>query len=428
MDEQSDIKTGMPGGESLLGGDRWLNRNVLGMGLTSLLSDAGHEMATAILAGFLKVLGAPAYALGVIDGVADGVLSFVKLAAGWWSDRLGHRKGIATAGYLLTGCAKALFALAGSWPVVLLGRVLGWFGRGIRSPLRDAMLAESVPPQDLGKAFGFHRAGDTVGAIVGPLLGASLLALFLPYAAGDPSRPFRLVFLLTLLPGLGSALVFAWMVRERPRPSNEKTRLWASVRALPGSFRWWLVGVGVFGMGDFSHTLLILAAMELLTPTYGAMQAAQLGALLYALRNVLYALASYPIGALSDRVGRRTVLAAGYALAVLVMLGFAALFMLGVVRLWILAIFFALAGVFIAVEDALEGTLTAELVPELTLRGTAYGVLGAVNGIGDLFSSVIVGWLWFQFGFTSGFLFAAGVMATGLLLLCLIRTPLRQGG
>jgi MFS family permease len=149
---------------------------------------------------------------------------------------------------------------------------------------------------------------------------------------------------------------------------------------------------------------------------------------LYALRNVLYALASYPIGALSDRVGRRKVLAAGYALAVLVMLGFAVLFMLGVVRLWILAIFFALAGVFIAVEDALEGTLTAELVPELTLRGTAYGVLGAVNGIGDLFSSVIVGWLWFQFGFTSGFLFAAGVMATGLLLLCLIRTPLRQGG
>jgi sugar phosphate permease len=183
--------------------DGWLNRSVLGMGLTSFLSDAGHEMATAVLAAFLAVLGVPVYALGVIEGVADALSSFVKLGAGWWSDRLGHRKAIATTGYALTGVAKALFALAVGWPLVLVGRSLAWFGRGIRGPLRDAMLAESVAAKDRGKAFGFHRAGDTLGAVVGPLIAAWLLTLLAPVAVADPSTPYRIIFLLTLFPGLG---------------------------------------------------------------------------------------------------------------------------------------------------------------------------------------------------------------------------------
>ena len=149
----------------------WLNRNVLGMGLTSLLCDAGHEMATAVLAGFLAVIGAPVYSLGIIEGMADALSSFVKLGAGWWSDRLGHRKAITTAGYALTGSAFLLFALAASWPLVLVGRVVAWFGRGIRGPSRNAMLAESVAPADRGKAFGFHRAADTLGAIHRPVGG-----------------------------------------------------------------------------------------------------------------------------------------------------------------------------------------------------------------------------------------------------------------
>ncbi len=132
----------------------WLNRNVFGMGLTSLLCDAGHEMATAVLAGFLTVIGAPVFSLGIIEGVADAMSSFVKLGAGWWSDRIGHRKAIATAGYALTGGAFVLFAVAVSWPLVLVGRIIAWFGRGIRGPLRDVMLAESVVPGDRGKAFG----------------------------------------------------------------------------------------------------------------------------------------------------------------------------------------------------------------------------------------------------------------------------------
>ena len=210
---------------------RWLNRNVFGMGLTSLLCDAGHEMATAVLAGFLTVIGAPVYSLGIIEGTADALSSFVKLGAGWWSDRLGHRKAITTAGYALTGGAFVLFAVAASWPLVLVGRVVAWFGRGIRGPLRNAMLAESIAPADRGKAFGFHRACDTLGAIIGPLVAAGLMFLLQPYSTENPSTPFRIVFLLTLVPGLGSPLVFALMVKEKRRPANHEIKFWTSIRA-----------------------------------------------------------------------------------------------------------------------------------------------------------------------------------------------------
>lgn len=398
----------------------WLNRNVVGMGLTSLLSDAGHEMATAVLAGFLAVIGAPVYALGIIEGVSDALSSFVKLGAGWWSDRLGHRKAITTAGYALTGAAKALFAAAASWPLVLVGRMAAWFGRGIRGPLRDAMLAESVAPGDRGKAFGFHRASDTLGAIIGPLVAAGLLFLLQPYARAHPSMPFRIIFLLTLVPGLGAAVAFALMVREKRRPANHGIKFWASVRALPPDFRRFLAGVGVFGAGDFSPTLLILAATQLLTGSYTAVSAAQIAALLYALRNVLYTAASYPVGALSDRFGRLALLMLGYLLGAAVMVGFVVAFLTSTSSILWLSALFSLAGVYIAVEDALEGALTADLVPEESIRGTAYGVMGTVNGLGDFLSSAMVGLLW-SASPVWGFTYAAVAMLLGSLLLARVR-------
>lgn len=398
----------------------WLNRAVLGMGLTSFLADAGYETVSAVLPGFLTALGAPAAALGAIEGVADAVSSFVKLGAGWWTDRLGRRKPLVAAGYALSGAAGAVFAAATLWPVVLLGRTAAWFGRGIRGPGRDALLAESVPAADRGKAFGFHRAGDTLGAIAGPLLGAALLAVLRPHAGTDPAGPFRTLFLLTLIPGLGSALAFAVLVRERHRAPQPGRKLWASVAALPAPFRRYLLGIGVFGMGDFAPTLLVLAATTLLTPTYGVHGAAEVGALLYALRNGLYALASYPAGALSDRFGRRGLLAGGIALGGLVTLGFAALFAGGSASLPLLLLLFALAGVFVGIQDALEGAEAADLVPDPGLRGTAFGVLGMVNGIGDLFSSVQLGLLW-QVSPALGFAYAAVLMLAGAALLARVR-------
>lgn len=391
-------------------GSRWLNRNVVGMGFTSLLSDAGHEMATVVLPGFLTVLGVPAAALGAIEGIADATSSFVKLGAGWLSDRLGHRKTITVGGYFLTGSAKALFAFASGWPLILVGRVLGWFGRGIRGPLRDAMLAESVAVEARGKAFGFHRAGDTLGAIIGPLIAVGLLAYLGPRAA-NPSAPFRTIFLLTLIPGLASAVAFATMVREtRRKPSPVK--FWAALGRLPRSFRVFLVGVGIFGMGDFAHTLMILAATQLLTPVHGLARAAQVAGLFYVAHNVFYAATSYPVGALSDRWGRRGLLAMGYLAGALTAIGFLAAFHWRLASGFYLGTLFALGGTYIAVQDALEGALTADLVAE-DLRGTAYGVTGTVNGVGDLVASAMVGGLWTLFSPELAFACAAALMLAG---------------
>lgn len=388
------------------------------MGLTSLLSDAGHEMATAVLPGFLAVLGVSAAALGAIEGIADATSSFVKLGAGWISDRLGHRKPITVGGYFLTGAAKALFVFAYGWPLVLVGRVLGWFGRGIRGPLRDAMLADSVPNEARGKAFGFHRAGDTLGAVIGPLLAVGLLAYFQP-RAGDPSSPFRTVFLLTLIPGLGSGLAFALLVRETRR-SPSSVKFVATVKKLPQVFRRLLLGVGLFGTGNFSHTLMILAAIQLLTPQHGLAHAAQIAGLLYVGHNAFYAGASYPVGALSDRWGRRGLLALGYVVASLTALGFLAAFRWGITSPGLLAGLFALGGTALAFEDALEGALTADLV-ESEIRGTAYGVLGTVNGVGDLVASVMVGGLWTAYSPVAAFACAAGLMLLGAAVIYRVR-------
>jgi MFS family permease len=395
---------------------KWLNRNVLGMGLTSLLSDLGHESATAVLPAFLRTIGASATALGVIEGVADAVASFVKLGAGWYSDRVGQRKPITVAGYALTGVSTGLFAVAWSWPLVLVARAIGWFGRGIRGPLRDAILSESVAQEDTGKAFGFHRAGDTLGAIIGPLLAIWIIGYLESTPLADPSQPFRVVFLLTLIPGIGSALAFALMVKEQRRPANHALRFWATLRALPRSYKRFLVGVGVFGVGDFAHTLLILRATELLTPEFGVTHAAQLAALLYTVRNIFYTLASYPIGALSDVIGRRGLLAMGYGSAAVMCVGF--IFPLS--SLWYLGVLFALAGTYIAVEDALEGAIAADLLPP-EIRGLGYGMLGTVNGIGDLCSSIIVGLLWTHATSAVGFGYAAALSLAAAVIIFRLR-------
>lgn len=398
---------------------RWLNRNVFAMGLTSFLGDAGYEMATALLPGFFAVLGLPAAALGTIEGVADATSSFVKLGAGWLSDRLGHRKTIAVAGYFLSGTSKALFAFAYNWPLILAGRVIAWFGRGIRGPLRDAMLAESVPAQTRGKAFGFHRAGDTAGAIIGPLIGVALLSYLGPHSV-DPSRPFRIAFLLTLIPGLASAVTFAALVHETRKPGS-RTSLWASVGTLPRPFGRFLLGVGIFGAGDYSHTLMILAATQLLAPQRGVTRAAAIAGLLYVLHNVLYALTAYPIGALSDKRGRRGLLSVGYALGAIVALGFAAAFWSRRADILFIAFLFMLAGAFVAIQDALEGAMTADLVPEISKRGVAYGVTGSVNGVGDLISSAIVGIVWSIYSPILAFAYAAVMMASGAIAIQWVR-------
>jgi MFS family permease len=394
----------------------WLNRNVIGMSLTSFLSDASHEMATTVLPGFLAVIGVPASVLGLIEGVADAASSFVKLWAGWIADRWGHHKLLTTAGYFLAGISQAVFAFATGWPLVFAGRTIGWLGRGFKGPIRDAMLADSVEPQVRGKAFGFHRAGDTLGAIVGPIIGVWLLTVWHDIAPGDPSLPFRQIFLTTLIPGVLSAVAFAVMIAKTRQTANHELRFWHTFRNMPHNFRRFLVAAGIFGMGDFAPTLLILAATTLLTPQYGVLHAAQLAGAMYVVRNVAYAGASFPIGALSDRIGRKRLLVAGYLLAVLTMVGFVCAFAFQWASLPFLFLLFLLAGVFIAAEDTLESAVTADLIPTGT-RSISMGILGTVNGIGDFGASFLVGLLWTTVSPVAAFTYAGLTMLAGTVMI-----------
>jgi MFS family permease len=370
------------------GRSTWLNANVVAMGATSLLSDLGHEMATAVLPAFMASLGLGPATLGVIEGVADGVSSFVKLGAGRLSDRVRNRKRIGTVGYALTGLNKALFALAHGWPLILVARVGAWFGRGIRGPVRDAMLAASVPPESVGRAFGFHRAGDTLGAVLGPL--AALACL---WALGATEGTYRTIFLLTLVPGVASALVFGLSVRE-PLPDRRLDETpGLGVAAWPRRYRRFLGAVLLFGVSDFAPTLLILRATEAMAGRFGWAEATSLAVGLYTLRNVVYAAASYPVGALSDRVDRMRLLAVGYVLQTLVAIGAGWLdsgpWPLGLASLGV----FALSGIVVAVQDSLEAAIVADLLPAET-HGGGYGALAAVNGVGDLASSALIGAVW----------------------------------
>jgi MFS family permease len=286
-------------------------------------------------------------------------------------------KAIAVIGYALTGISKASFALATTWHVVLIGRVVGWFGRGIRGPVRDAILAEPVPSAARGRAFGFHRASDTAGAVAGPLL--ALIALRF--------TSMRVLFVLTLASGLLPALVFALLVRD-PSHHPRGHALVVSLRSLPGTFRRFLLAVGLFGIADCAPTLLVLRVQQDLEPLHGFAVAASTAVALSLLRNVLYAATSYPIGSLSDRVDRRTLLATGYALAAVTFAGLAWLRL----SIPVAALLFALAGLFIAAEDTLEGALAADLLPR-DRRGLGFGLLATVNGLGDLVSSAVVGFL-----------------------------------
>ena len=387
----------------------WLNRTVLGVGVTSLFSDWSHEIATAILPAFLATIGAGPAWLGAIEGIADGLSSFAKLSSGHYTDRLKKRKPLAVFGYAFTALATASFAFATHAYHVLFGRAAAWLGRGVRSPAKKALLAADVAPGAYGRAFGLERLMDTVGAIAGPLTALWLLKV--------TNHNYRAVFLWTLLPGMIAVLSFWLLVRERPFEAKKKVTFLAGLRNLPRNFREFLLGVGVFGSGDFSHTLLILYASRMLAPAHGAARAASLAVGLYTLHNVFYAGSAYVSGWISDIVPhRKAILAGGYALA-----GVTAIFLTTTpASIWLLGGLFVLAGIYVGTEEALEDSLAAELIPR-EQHGMAFGTLAAVNAVGDFLSSLAVGFLWSAVSAKAAFSFSAVLFFLGAFLILRLR-------
>jgi MFS family permease len=389
-----------------------MNRNVVALAWTSFFSDAGHEMATAVLPAFLVSIGGGAASLGAIEGIADGASSAIKLVGGWLADRLGRRKPILVPGYWLTGIASASYALAASWPGVLVARTIGWMARGVRGPTRDALLAGSVPPSAYGRAFGFQRALDTAGAVLGPLAATALLVAVTP----------RTIFVCSLVPAVIAGCIVLAGVREVRTLRHEALSLRGHAKNIPKSFWVFLTAAGLFGSGDFAHSMLTLYAITALTPSLGHARAAAIGALLYALHNAAQALAAFPAGWLGDRFDRRRVLAAGYLLQI----AMCAAFVAAPAAPWALALPFALAGVGLALVDATEGAVAADLLPEQS-RATGYGALAAMNGVGDAVSSLLVGALWAGVSVAAGFAFSAAAAGAGILALLALRLPRRVG-
>jgi MFS family permease len=357
-------------------------------------------MVFAVLPLFITAgLGAPALAVGVVEGVADGSAALVKLWSGWYSDRIAWRKRLATGGYGTTVIGLGLLLVVASWPQVIIARALAWMGRGLRQPIRSAMLAASVDKRDLGKAFGFHEALDTAGALIGPA------ATFLLIATG---HGFRTVFAWALVPGAIAVLLFAVLTRD-PRGTSHKPA--PPSGALPAAFWRLTVPVAVFGVGNFASAFFTLRAAQMLQPELSQAAAFTGAVAFYLFHNAVGAAVSFPGGWLADRFGKSRVLAFAYALFALACL--VALAGHGWVAVGLMAV---LLGAQAPIVNSVESSLTSSLVQEERL-GTAFGFLNGINGAGDLASSVVAGVLWTLVSPAAAMWFGAGLSLSAALLL-----------
>ena len=395
----------------------WLNRNVLATGIVSLLSDAGHEIVTALLPLFVTLssamggLGANAALLGTIEGLSDGLSSAAKPVSGHLSDRSRRRKPWMVFGYVATGVLLPAVAFVQTYIGLAVLRISSWVGRGVRGPPRDALLSDSVQPEQYGKAFGFHRAMDSIGAVIGP----TLAFLLLPYLG------VRHTILFAIIPGALSILVVVLFIKEAKRGlvSDKAVTFRASISSFPRNFKLLLAAQGTFGIGNFANSLFILAALQILTPSLGEMAAASASLGFYVLLNAVYALASFPVGVLADKRGKAGLLGLGYLFNALACL---------ILAFWINSVMvigfaFVAVGLQLAFTDTAEAALAAELLPKKVV-GTGYGVLQLVDGVGDFASSFVVGLLWVIFSPVVGLVYSAllSVIAWAMIL-WLMRKP-----
>ena len=385
-------------------------RNVTALGFASFFNDTATELAYWLLPLFLVgTLGAGPAALGWIEGIAEACANFSRLLSGWWTDRVGRRKPFVVAGYVLANAVKPLLALAATTLQVLAIRTTDRFSKGIRTAPRDAMLAESVEHARRGSAFGFRQAMDSAGAIVGPLVAFLLLRHHFE---------LRTIFLLAAIPGALSVLVVVGLVREtgtgrKQAPKPAGLAVTPSSERLPRRFRWLLVAVGVFALGNSSDLFLVLRAHQL-----GMMAWAPALGLVF---NLTYTLLAWPLGHLSDRLPRRWLLAGGYLVFGCVYAGFAL-----VQARWQVWALFAVYGLYYALSEGVLKAMVADVVSP-QLRGRAYGILAAVNGSLVLAASMITGQLWERFGPAVPFALSATLGTLGALLVLFLRLDGGEG-
>lgn len=381
-------------------------RTIFILGLTSLLTDISSEMVYPLIPFFLTAtLGAGPAVLGLIEGIAESTASILKLISGMASDRLRKKKAFAIIGYGTSAVGKGVLYLAGSWTVVFGGRLLDRIGKGIRTAPRDALIAEHAATGEIGKAFGLHRAMDTIGAA----LGVFLAWWFLTMKPGD----YASVILWSVVPAVLGVVLLFFVTEPRQSTTRRMPVTLASWHTLPPALKRFLGVALLFTLGNSSNTFLLLRAAD-----FGYSPATII--LLYLVYNLAYAGLSYPAGRWSDRIGRRWVVAAGYLLYAVVYAGFA--FAGDTGKDWIPWVLFVVYGLYSAATDGVEKAVIAELAPP-ELRASAIGLHAMIVGIGLFPASFLAGILWSAAGPAAALGLGActGVLAAVLLLTWALR-------
>lgn len=382
--------------------NRWgISRNVFALGLVSFFNDVASEIVYPLVPIFLtSVLGAPATIVGLVEGIAEATASTLKVISGWLSDRWRKRKPFVLAGYSLSAISKIVLGLASTWPVVLVGRFIDRFGKGVRTSARDALISESSDSKSRGRAFGFHRALDTMGAVVGPLI--AILALH--YLEDD----LRLIFFLAFIPACIGVLLLLLLVREKKADEGSSPAPRFRWRELDPSFKVFLLIGLIFALGNSSDAFLILRAQDLGLSTI-------LVVLAYVLFNLTYAVFAMPAGIVADRIGPRRVILAGFLLFAVVYLlyGLAG----SSLYLWFLFPFY---GMYMAFTEGVGKAYISNLCSR-EKAGTVFGLYQTTIGICTFFASLIAGFLWTYIGPSAPFIFGSITALASAVLFVVLR-------
>ncbi len=386
------------------GWSKGLSRNVVLLGFVSLLNDGASEMIYPLLPVFLTaVLGAGPAALGIIEGIAEATASLLKLYSGYLSDRVKKRKGWIVAGYSLSNVIRPLIAFASSWLHVLVLRFSDRIGKGLRTSPRDAIIAESTPAEYRGKAYGFHRAMDHSGAIIGPLIATALLVVY--------EENLKAVFLLSFIPGLLAVSLLLLGLKETPLEVTHSRKTVFNFRSafqeMPRGFRSYLLIILIFTLGNSTDAFLLLRAQQLGVPV-------SLLPTIWVVLHVVKMAFSVPGGASSDRIGRKKVIIAGWIIYALVYGGFAV-----ANHQWHAWALFAVYGVFFGLTEGVEKALVADFAPA-HLRGSAFGLYHLIVGVGAFPASLIFGLVWQKFGFAAAFGMGASLALAAIIMLSML--------